>query len=137
MPSMPRGRDAATLLAVVLALVLVAAWLRSSDGAVPQVPVGLSIETLPATVPERPAPTGESPALAEDVAGERAGRDRTVRTARKRERRAKRGHAGWTTKAGGADRVGGQDPPATAPGPAAGSGGIGANDAGPPEFALE
>ncbi|HEU4703506.1 MAG TPA: hypothetical protein VFS37_13570 [Conexibacter sp.] len=55
MPSTPRGRDAATLLAVILALVLAVVWLRVSDGAAPQVPVGLSVGTLPAVAPEGPA----------------------------------------------------------------------------------
>jgi hypothetical protein len=55
MPSTPRGRNAATVLAVVLTIVLALAWLHSSDGGAPLVPPGLSVDTVPAVVPEEPA----------------------------------------------------------------------------------
>jgi hypothetical protein len=48
MPSTPRGRDAATALAVLLTIALALAWLRSSDGSTLDVPAGLSVGTVPA-----------------------------------------------------------------------------------------
>jgi hypothetical protein len=165
MPSTPRGRNAATTVAVVLAVLLAVVWLRSSGDGTPWVPVGLPVETTPTTVAEPADPTGlrqgeeaeaERPAAAD---GKRTGgapesgrrserRERSHaptaserRPAGQRSRRRKRADragggedARARRQAGARGRVGpiGQDPPATAPAPSAGSG---AADSAPPASA--
>jgi len=143
MPSTPRARDAATLCAVLLAIVLAFLWLRSSDGAAPRVPAGLSVATLPAAVPERLETPSEATATTTGIEGERAGRDRPVRKPRKADRSAQRGHPAR------AARRARRSPPAIASAPSAGSGTAGApsgtarapsgatSTPAPPEFALE
>jgi len=158
MPSTPRGRDAATICAVILTFVFAFAWLRSSDGA-PAVPSGLSIATQPAAALKESAARDDAEPPAVTIGGERAGGERR--------RMTRRGHA---DRAGGAEDArarpkprerarrgaagdaGRQDPPATTPAPkvgrgpagaesgVAGSGGrVSAPPATPaaPEFALE
>jgi hypothetical protein len=147
MPSTPRGRDAATILAVVLAIALALLWLRSSDDSAPAVPAGLSVATVPAAVPEEPATRtglgqgGEGSGAGDPDAEERPGgaadgkgavpMRRGERARPSKRRGAKHGHA---DRAGGGEDArppagGGwartrsrQDPPATALAPSAGSG---------------
>lgn len=156
MPADPRRRNAATALAVVLAVLLALVWLRSSGDAPPQVPAGLGV---PAPSAEPAARTelgqggeaGDSAAAGRgaatgDAAWKRVGR-RPARPGRSR-RRARKPSDGHADRAGGGEDVrapvgdrgararsgtageaGGQDLPATAPGPKPGSSGA-------PEFAL-
>lgn len=152
MPANFRGRNAATAAAVVLTIVLALVWLRAPDAAVPTVPPGLSVGTLPAPAPEEPAPPVEAAPPATGIDGERAGGDRTAQTRRSREqaRRRRDKHADqaghrrdrYTDRAGGAGeddsrdparenrRAPRQDPPATAPAPSAAGGGSAGGAAG-------
>ena len=57
MPADPRGRNAATALAVVLVVLLAFVWLRSSGHAAPPVPAGLAVPAPAAAPPERAAPS--------------------------------------------------------------------------------
>jgi len=153
MPSTPRGRDAATLLAVLLAIALALLWLRTSDGAAPAVPDGLSVPSLPAVAPEEPANPDEASPPARGIEGGRAGGGRGAVVQKTKRRRADRAGGredarpptggGWArTRSGTAGEAGGQDPPATALEPSVGSSGTsalsgGASEPAPPEFALE
>lgn len=139
MPSTPRGSDVATLLAVIVAIVLALGWLGSSDGDPPPVPAGLAVEAVPMVLPEEPAAPSEAAVPASGIEGERAGGERTVRRAKRRHADRAGGREDARPPAGGgwARTRSGQDPPATAPVPSAGSG-AGASGAPPaPEFALE
>jgi hypothetical protein len=152
MPSTSRGRDAATLLAVIVAIVLAFAWLRSSDGGAPAVPAGLSVAPAPLASEGPAAPGGAaSPATSNEGAG--AGGGRAVA------RKPKRRHAAGSAKRGHADRAAAppvkpvadargragtdrQGVPATVPTPPARSGGRLGQSGGdgksiPPEFALD
>src|SRR5215213_22175 len=136
MPSTPRGRNAATTVAVVLAILLALVWLRSSGADTPSVPIGLPVETVPAAVeaPARPAGLGQERSGAEAAsAGARlGGQDRERPKRRHRGERVRR-RAGRR----GADRA--PPPPSAGSGGAAGGTG-GATSAAPqqvpPEFAL-
>jgi hypothetical protein len=136
MPSTPRGRNAATALAVILAIVLALVWLRSSAGSAPAVPAGLSVGTVP-TAPETTA-TEPAPRPADGI-GRRAvqkrapkrraavrGHGKVVRhyadrTGGREDARARR-EARARARRGTAGEAGGQDPPAARPAPVAGSG---------------
>jgi len=130
MPSISQRRNAATAVAVVLALLLAVVWLRSADGPAPAVPAGLT--------PTAPPATATQPTL-----GLRGGRRAKDRSRGERHGRGERRdvRAGREADGGGADRAGGaedarapcgarcararrrQDPPAAAPGLGAERGG--------------
>ncbi len=135
MPSTPRARDAATVLAVVLTIALALLWLRSSDGAAPAVPAGLSVKTAPAApapAAAKPGPTGLGRRGGGSGAADTGARERLSNGAGERPRRAvKHGHAEHR-----------RAPRATAPGPSVGSGTVRSaaprvSGASEPEFALE
>jgi hypothetical protein len=136
MPANFRGRNAATALAAILAIALALVWLRSPDDAVPPVPPGLSVETMPATEPDEP------PAPAE-AAGMRRARKRAHHRRKHADRAGGAGEDDSRDPARENRLAPRQDPPATAPAPSAGSGGRGASGTraaggttAAPEFAL-
>jgi hypothetical protein len=153
MTSSPRGSNAATAIAVILALALAFAWLRTSDGGTLAVPAGLSVGTVPTPEPAEPARVGQ----AEGVSGaEGVGAGARLGGPSDRERTAGRRRRGVVRGSAGGEDAARQDPPATAPAPTvesrgdtsgtAGSGGAAGGTSGstraaprqaPPEFALE
>jgi hypothetical protein len=147
MTSSPRGRNAATAIAVVLTLVLAFAWLHSSDAGTLDVPAGLSVETVLPTAPEKPAEP-EEPAELGQGEGRRRHADRAGGGEDPRARRKRRARPDGRVPIR-------PDPPATAPAPWVESGGGAGGTAGngdaaggtsgatspapqqaPPEFAL-
>jgi hypothetical protein len=157
MTSSPRGRNAATAIAVVLTLALAFAWLRTSDAGTLDVPAGLAIGTVPAE-PTESAGLGQGGGGSggEDGAGARPGRAVGVVGAERRREgeawrgRTRPGHNADRAAAPPAKPVAGEDARARrqagAPEPSAGSGGGSrtatsgaggdAGEAAPPEFAL-
>jgi hypothetical protein len=142
---MPRRQRALTAATVALIVLLALAWLRSSDGATPAVPVG-----LPPVVVAPPGSAGRVSAGAQTRDARQPGR----RNRGERPRIGQRGERGGRPRGRDrdADRAHARsrrDPPASAPGldargggggsvAAGGGGGAGASGSSPaaPEFAL-